>query len=107
MSVAITPACVTCGACVWECPTEAISPGNPRPVVDQDSCTECYGFFGESQCVVVCPVGAITTSIEEPTELGRRFRRMYPVAPMHDTWIWRRLPTPRRDSTERSQGGTS
>lgn len=46
MSVAIHETCVTCGACVWECPTEAISAGDPRPVVDETSCTECYGFFG-------------------------------------------------------------
>ena len=105
MAVAITASCITCGACVWERPTEAISPGDPRPVVDENSCTECYGFFGESQCVVVCPVGAITTSMEEVKELDRRFRRMYPVASMQDTWAWRRLPTPRHLHAERSQGG--
>jgi len=67
MSVRIDERCVTCGACVWECPTEAISPGAPRPIVDESACTECYGFFGESQCVVVCPVDAICVSAEPVT----------------------------------------
>lgn len=94
MSVAITETCVTCGACVWECPTEAISPGDPRPVVDEGSCTECYGFFAESQCAVVCPVDAIRPSAEAVQELEVRFRRLHPARAMQDTWVWRRLPAP-------------
>jgi Fe-S-cluster-containing hydrogenase component 2 len=94
MSVSITPRCITCGACVWECPTEAILPGAPRPVVEETSCTECYGFFGESQCVVVCPVGAITTSAEPVEQLAARFRGLYPGQPLEDTWMWRRLASP-------------
>lgn len=94
MSVSITPRCIACGACVWECPTEAIAPGAPRPAVDEASCTECYGFFGESQCVVVCPVDAIATSVEPVAQLAARFRRLYPGQPLEDTWVWRRLVSP-------------
>jgi ferredoxin len=93
MAVQITPSCITCGACVWECPTEAIAAGDPRPVIDPDACTECYGFFGESQCMIVCPVDAIASNPDERVDdLAARFRRMYPGEPMHDTSIWRRLP---------------
>lgn len=78
---------------MWECPTEAIAYGDPRPVVDGERCTECYGFFGESQCVVVCPVHAITTSGESRPALEARFRRLNPDHDMHDVWVWRRLET--------------
>lgn len=91
MSVAITEKCILCGACLWECPTEAISPGALRPVVKADRCTECYGFFGESQCVVVCPADAITTEPESCDALGERFRKLYPDVEPEDTWIWRRM----------------
>ena len=91
MSLTITEKCIACGACIWECPTEAISPGDPRPVVNQSSCTECYGFFGESQCIVVCPAKAIRTVPEALYQLEGRFRQRYPNRAMQDTWVWRRL----------------
>jgi ferredoxin len=95
MAVTITDRCIACGACVWECPTEAIAPGDPRPVVDGSSCTECYGFYGESQCVVVCPVRAILVSAVEPVEtLAARFAALQPDEAPQDTWIWRRIDGP-------------
>jgi ferredoxin len=91
VSVQIIESCVTCGACLWECPREAISPGELRPVVDAAACTECYGFFGESQCMVVCPVGAVVVDRPEPLEaLAERYQRFHPERPPQDTWIWRR-----------------
>jgi ferredoxin len=90
MSVRITEACVTCGACIWECPLEAISPGEKRPVVNADACTECYGFFGESQCIVVCPVDAIVVEPESIESLSERAARIHPERQLQDTWIWRR-----------------
>lgn len=91
MSLQITPECIACGACVWECPTEAILPGDPRPVIESDSCTECYGYFGESQCAVVCPVHAITVREPEDTDqLRERFQRLRPGMPMYGTTIWQR-----------------
>ncbi len=91
MSVVITNQCITCGACEWECPNEAISPGIPRPVVNQSLCTECYGFFGESQCIVVCPVTAIVVYPEPVGELSRRFKTTHPDREIQDSWIWRRI----------------
>ena len=44
--------CIDCGACVPECPVEAISEGDIY-VIDADTCTDC------GTCVEVCPVEAI------------------------------------------------
>lgn len=91
MSVQIIESCVTCGACLWECPLEAISPGEERPVVDPNECTECYGFFGESQCMVVCPAGAIVVDRPESLQtLALRYADIHPEREPQDTWIWRR-----------------
>jgi ferredoxin len=89
VAVLITDACVTCGACLWECPTEAIAPGDPRPVVDEELCTECFGFFGESQCAVVCPVDAILARPESVEALTAKYHVLYPDRAPQDTWIWR------------------
>jgi ferredoxin len=92
VSVSIGESCVSCGACEWECPSQAISPGALRPVINQDQCTECYGFFGEAQCVVVCPVDAIhVAQYDTPHELMLRFERIHPDRMPQDTWIWRRI----------------
>ena len=91
MSVQIVDNCITCGACFWECPTEAVSPGNPRPVINEQECTECWGFFGESQCMVVCPVNAIALHAEPIEQLAGRYAALEPVRAAQDTWIWRRL----------------
>ena len=92
MSVLISENCIRCGACEWECPNEAISPGAARPVVDGDLCTECVGFFGESQCIVVCPVGAIRIADREFfTELERKFRRIHPDTAPQNTSVWRSI----------------
>ncbi len=90
MAVYVNENCITCGACLWECPTEAILPGDPRPVVDRNLCTECYGFFGESQCIVVCPAEAVVVIPEPVKELVQRFNYNYPNRQAHDTWIWQR-----------------
>ena len=92
MSAAITSACIACGACVWECPNEAIVPADPRPVVEAERCTECAGWFGESQCAVVCPADAITAGTEPLAELTARFAALHPGRPPVDLDIWRRLP---------------
>jgi len=91
MSVRIIEKCVTCGACLWECPTEAIAPGALRPVVDENLCAECYGFFGESQCMVVCPANAIIVNLEPIDSLAAKYNRIHPSRQAQDTWIWRRI----------------
>jgi ferredoxin len=54
----ITDECIACGACITECPNEAISEGEPY-VINPDLCTECVGFFDTPQCQEVCPVDCI------------------------------------------------
>ncbi len=54
----ITDECIACGACISECPNEAISEGEPY-VINPDLCTECVGFFDSPQCQEVCPVDCI------------------------------------------------
>lgn len=58
MAYLITEECILCGACEPECPNEAISEGDIVYVIDPDRCTECVGFYDESQCAAVCPVDA-------------------------------------------------
>lgn len=74
MALLITDECISCGACLPECPNEAIfetrsdaeSKGNHVGdgqgvgdniyVIAHDRCTECVGHFDEPQCAAVCPV---------------------------------------------------
>jgi ferredoxin len=93
MAVEITDICIKCGACEWECPTEAIVPGTLRPVVIQDSCTECRGFFGESQCIVACPADAIVVHAESVMELDRKYMNQVHDRDPVDISIWRRIGT--------------
>lgn len=56
MATYITDACINCGACVPECPNEAISQGDDVYVIDPECCTECVGFHSKEACQSVCPV---------------------------------------------------
>ncbi len=58
MAHKITEECIACGACEPECPITAISEGDPLYVIDQAKCVDCVGYKPESQCELVCPVGA-------------------------------------------------
>lgn len=91
MSLKITEACIQCGACEWECPAEAIFPGPDRPSIVAASCTECWGFYSDSQCAVVCPASAIVVSSEDVRVLERRYGHVAPSRPATDTWAWRRF----------------
>ena len=53
MAHVISDECINCGACVGECPVEAISEGDDQHVINADTCTDC------GACVEVCPVDAI------------------------------------------------
>ena len=52
MAYKISDECIACGACMSECPFEAISEGDPIYIIDPDKCQDC------GQCVDVCPVSA-------------------------------------------------
>jgi len=62
--------------------------------VNEELCTECFGFFGESQCVVVCPVQAVVAVPESPEDLARKFAKLRPGGTPVDVSIWRRIGTP-------------
>jgi len=48
----ITDACISCGACESECPTDAIAAGDGIYVIN-DACIDC------GACTSSCPVDAI------------------------------------------------
>ena len=52
MAYVITDECTACGACIDECPAEAISEGDIY-VINPETCTDC------AACADVCPVEAI------------------------------------------------
>ena len=56
MATHITEECINCGACVPECPNEAIAEGGDVYVIDAERCTECVGFHEKEACQAVCPV---------------------------------------------------
>jgi ferredoxin len=55
MATYITEDCVNCGACVLECPNEAISERDGTYFVDGELCTECVGFHKREACQAACP----------------------------------------------------
>ena len=53
MAYVITDECVSCGTCEGECPSEAISQGDDKYVIDADACVDC------GTCADACPTEAI------------------------------------------------
>jgi len=51
MAYVIDDSCIACGACIPDCPTDAISEGDIY-VVEADKCIDC------GACSSVCPTGA-------------------------------------------------
>jgi ferredoxin len=77
----ITEECISCGACEPECPNAAISEGEEIYIIEPDKCTECKGFYGESQCASVCPVDACVPDpdhVEDEAALMAKFRKLHP-----------------------------
>jgi len=54
MAHKISDDCLGCGACVSECPSEAISEGQGKYEINAGSCTDC------GSCMSVCPADAIS-----------------------------------------------
>ena len=79
MALMINPTCVNCAVCEPECPNGAISDGDPVYTIDPDKCTECVGYFAESQCMDVCPVECIVPNPQRPEtreQLQRKFEQL-------------------------------
>ncbi len=61
MAVKITDTCINCGACIDECPVEAILDDSENPTgeeiyyVQEDKCVECVGHYDEPACAAACP----------------------------------------------------
>ena len=53
MAYTISDECISCGACETECPTNAISEGDGKYIVNADECISC------GACAGACPVGAL------------------------------------------------
>lgn len=53
MAYTITDECISCGACIDDCPVDAISEGDDKYVIDADLCIDC------GACESTCPTGAI------------------------------------------------
>jgi ferredoxin len=51
MAYIIDDSCIACGACLSECPIDAISDGDIY-TIDADKCIDC------GACASACPVGA-------------------------------------------------
>lgn len=81
MAYIITDECISCGACEPECPNEAITEGDEIYVIEADKCSECKGFYDESQCASVCPVDScVSDPNNEETEeqLLAKFKKLHP-----------------------------
>lgn len=52
MAYIITDECISCAACVDECPTNCISEGDDKYVINAEECIDC------GSCADVCAVDA-------------------------------------------------
>jgi ferredoxin len=81
MSFFINQDCISCDACVPECPNQAISAGNPVYIINPERCTECVGSFDLSRCAAVCPVDAChpdPNNHENRDQLLNKYRGLHP-----------------------------
>ena len=110
MSLLITADCINCGACLPECPNEAIfenrsaaeaagirvtdgiGDGDGIYVISYDRCTECVGHFDEPQCAAVCPVDNCCISDpawpESTDVLLEKAKRINPTKEIEATKVW-------------------
>jgi ferredoxin len=60
MALKINDECISCGACINECPVEAIFEGADHTEIDAAKCVLCEGHFSSPQCKDQCTVDAIS-----------------------------------------------
>lgn len=65
MAYTITPECINCEVCQWECCNGAISRGDEVHVIDRSRCTECADAAAP-RCVAVCAVDCIHPEAGQP-----------------------------------------
>lgn len=80
MSVIIDDTCITCDACLQQCPVNAIvddsnnPTGNKRYYVQPEKCIECVGVYGDPQCAAICPsIGCITWDMPYTKEFDAHY----------------------------------
>lgn len=66
MTLMITKSCVNCDMCVAECPNNAIFFNDIKKIycINQDSCTECRGYYTTPNCKKVCPINKAIIKIK-------------------------------------------
>lgn len=81
MSVIINDTCITCDACLQQCPVNAIVDDTSNPTgkkqyyVQPDKCVECVGIYDDPQCAAICPsIGCITWDMPFTAEFDEYFR---------------------------------
>jgi ferredoxin len=89
MSVIIDESCITCDACLQNCPVNAIvddsnnPTGENRYYVQPEKCVECVDLFDDPQCAAICPsIGCITWDMPFTKEFDAHFANgeMYKLA---------------------------
>ena len=81
MAMKIEGTCIDCGACIAECPNEAIVTGDGIHVIVPERCTECVGAFESPQCQDRCPIEDCIVADAEYQEsredLALRYARLH------------------------------
>lgn len=77
--------CINCGACLPECPNEAITDGSDVGIdvfyIHPNKCNECVGFHGKEACQTVCPVECCIPDpnhVEDEATLVQRALDLHP-----------------------------